>query len=189
MHHDFRRDDCHVGIRLRQCILPGPLFICSCDAYNHFPSLKLLQLQLSPEDMSTLTVTDLESHLGGLKLDTPIPRFPTANVLNKPLDISRSYFADILCTLTGCDPAVAYNSIQWPNNISNGDLVVILPKLSQGADYNALGFDITRQVWKTLSDQEEFNRKGQFCLIYSISFQNAHSSCFLSQTAYIFGSC
>ena len=99
-----------------------------------------------PENMSTLTVSELEAQLGGLGLNTPIPGFPDADVLNKPLDISRSYFADILCSIVGCDPVVAYNSILWPNNISNGDLVVILPKLGQGADYNALGFDLTRQV-------------------------------------------
>jgi arginyl-tRNA synthetase len=96
--------------------------------------------------MSTLTLTGLETLLGGLGLKTPIPVFPAADDLNKGLDIGRSYFADILCSLVKCDPLVAYNSIQWPNDIFNGDLTVILPKLSQGADYEALGMDLMTKV-------------------------------------------
>jgi arginyl-tRNA synthetase len=96
--------------------------------------------------MSTLTLTGLETLLGGLGLKTPIPSFPAADDLNKALDIGRSYFADILCSLVDCDPVIAYNSIQWPNDIFNGDLTVILPKLSQGADYETLGMDLMTKV-------------------------------------------
>jgi arginyl-tRNA synthetase len=96
--------------------------------------------------MSTLTITGLEALLGGLGLKIPIPRFPAADELNKALDIGRSYFADILCSLVECDPVIAYNSIQWPNDIFNGDLTVILPKLSQGADYDALALNILTKV-------------------------------------------
>ncbi|KAF2100656.1 Nucleotidylyl transferase [Rhizodiscina lignyota] len=92
--------------------------------------------------MSTLTVTGLEALLGDIGLQTPIPHFAEADVLNKPRDIARSYFADILSSLVGGDPANAYNSIQWPSNIDNGDLAAILPKLSHGADYHALALDL-----------------------------------------------
>jgi hypothetical protein len=58
--------------------------------------------------MTTLTIADLEAFLGGLGLNMPIPHFSAANVLNKPLDIGRSYFADILCSLIDCDAKAAY---------------------------------------------------------------------------------
>ncbi|KAF3397012.1 Arginine--tRNA ligase, cytoplasmic [Talaromyces pinophilus] len=92
--------------------------------------------------MTTSTVTDLEALLAQLGVKVPIPQFPAADVLKRPLDIGRSYLADIFCSLLECDPDVAYKSIHWPNDISSGDLAVILPKLSQGGDSNAVGFDL-----------------------------------------------
>lgn len=96
--------------------------------------------------MVTLTIAGLEVHLGGLGLKLPIPHFPTADVLNKPLDIGRSYLADILCSLVKCDPMNAYDAIHWPGDIFNGDLAVILPKLCHGAEVNALASDLLRKV-------------------------------------------
>jgi hypothetical protein len=84
-------------------------------------------------NMATTDLPGLEDHLSGLGLKTPIPDFPTAEVLTRPLDIARSYLADILHSLVECEPSNAYNSIQWPGDIQMGDLAVILPKLSHGA--------------------------------------------------------
>lgn len=96
--------------------------------------------------MSTLTAADLDSLLATIGLKTPIPDFPGADVLNKPLDIARSYLADSLSGYVECDPQVAYNSIQWPNNIYNGDLAVILPKIKPGVDSDELAFDLMKKV-------------------------------------------
>jgi len=101
--------------------------------------------------ITTANISGLEALLRGLGLNVPIQHFPSADVLNKPLDIGRSYFADILCSLIKCDATTAYNSIQLPNSIDNGDLAVILPRLSQGADSEALGFTIKQNVWSFLS--------------------------------------
>src|SRR5262249_25410376 len=106
-------------------------------------------LDLSTE--SSQNISGLEALLRGLGLNVPIPHFQSADVLNIPLDIGRSYFADILCSLIKCDATTAYNSIQLPNTIDNGDLAVILPRLSQGADSEALGFTIKQNVWSFLS--------------------------------------
>jgi hypothetical protein len=108
-------------------------------------------LELSTESghhgpITTMNTPGLEALLRALELNVPIPPFPSADVLNIPLDIGRSYFADILCSLIGCDASTAYNSIQLPNSIDNGDLAVILPRLSQGADSDALGFTIKQNV-------------------------------------------
>lgn len=90
----------------------------------------------------------LEGLLKELDLKTPIPHVPEANILIKPLDIGRSYLADILGSLVDCDSSVAYKSIQWPGDISSGDLAVILPKLSHGADPTVLAFDLMQKFPK-----------------------------------------
>jgi arginyl-tRNA synthetase len=96
--------------------------------------------------MTTLTIPQLERLLRELGLKVPIPHYESVDVLNKPLDIGRSYLADIISELAECDFETAYKSIHWPNNIYNGDLVVILPKLKPGVDANQLGVDLTRKV-------------------------------------------
>lgn len=96
--------------------------------------------------MTTLNVTGLETLLGELGLQTPAPKFETADVLNKPLDIGRCYLASIITGLHQCDPVTAYKAIQWPNNVDNGDLAAILPKLDQGSDFKALAMEMMQKV-------------------------------------------
>ncbi|KAL3297337.1 arginyl-trna synthetase [Colletotrichum asianum] len=79
--------------------------------------------------MATLSINGLHSSLERLSLDTPLPSFPPADVLVRPLDIFRSYIAKIVAEVTGCDPALAYEAIQTTAAISMGDLAVILPRL------------------------------------------------------------
>jgi hypothetical protein len=102
-----------------------------------------------PITMATLDLSSLATRLEGLGL-APIPQFSEAHVLNKPLDIGRSYLADILRSLIDCDPITAYNSIQWPNDISTADLTVPLPKLSHGADSTTLAIDLMQRVRRCL---------------------------------------
>jgi arginyl-tRNA synthetase len=68
------------------------------------------QLDAIPTTMATLDLGGLATKLEELGLG-PIPQFSEAHVLNKPLDIARSYLADILRSLVGCDPITAYNFI------------------------------------------------------------------------------
>jgi hypothetical protein len=95
--------------------------------------------------MSTLDLPGLEVRLEALGLG-PMPQFSRANVLNNPLDIGRSYLADILGKLVDCDPIIAYNSIQSPKDIFNGDLVVPLQKLFRRKDLVAF-HDVIKRVW------------------------------------------
>lgn len=99
--------------------------------------------------MATLTLNGLEDALGNLHLE-PLPQLSATDPLERPLDIARCYLAKDLAGVAGVAPEVAYNSIQWPNNIFNGDLVVILPKLSQGADPAAYASEILKNVCKDL---------------------------------------
>lgn len=77
--------------------------------------------------MATLTPDGLQVVLEGVGIISPIPSFPLADTKNSPVDIYISYLADTLAQLTGCEPSIAYESIQWANDV--GDLVVMLPRL------------------------------------------------------------
>ncbi|KAK1964489.1 arginyl-tRNA synthetase [Colletotrichum sublineola] len=79
--------------------------------------------------MATLSISGLQSSLEKLSLDSPLPSFPDAEVLVRPLDVFRSYIAQIVAEIAECDPAVAYDAIQSTAAISMGDLAVILPRL------------------------------------------------------------
>lgn len=77
--------------------------------------------------MATLSPYGLQVLLRGVGVEGEIPSFPLADDKNSPMDIYVSYLAEILVQLTECVPQVAYQSIQWPNDL--GDLVVVLPRL------------------------------------------------------------
>jgi len=85
------------------------------------------------EDMATLSLAGLQALVEDLGLDVPIPVFAGADVLNNPLDIARSYVAEIVCNgLPTCDPQLAYNAISSPNNLDAGDLAITVQKACQG---------------------------------------------------------
>jgi arginyl-tRNA synthetase len=69
-----------------------------------------------------------------------------AEVLANPLDVYRTYLAQVLADVVGCDIDAAYKSIQWPNNIFNGDLSVILPKLRPGAKADEVAIELMKKV-------------------------------------------
>jgi arginyl-tRNA synthetase len=100
--------------------------------------------------LSTLSVDGLQHLLGGLGLDDPIPSFPEADISSRAKDIYHSYLADVLLKLVDCDSHVAYEAIQSSTEISNGDLVIVMPKLRlpgvKAADMSSLGLDLTRKV-------------------------------------------
>ena len=89
-------------------------------------------------------MTGLECLLDALQLDTPMPLFPSASVLTKPLDIGRAYLAGIMDSLIEANSCDAYKSIQWPNNVNNGDLSVILPKLKPGTNPADFGIELQK---------------------------------------------
>ena len=88
----------------------------------------------------------LSKSLRSLNIDIPVPELKGAEVLANPLDVYRTYLAQVLADAVGCDFGAAYKSIQWPNNISNGDLAVILPKLRPGAKADEVAVELTKKV-------------------------------------------
>jgi arginyl-tRNA synthetase len=88
----------------------------------------------------------LEANLSSLNLSTPVPALESVQVLSNPLDIYRTYLAHVLADIANCDLITAHKSIQWPNNIFNGDLAVILPKLRAGAKAGELALELMEKV-------------------------------------------
>jgi len=94
---------------------------------------------------TTLDITGLEALLQALGAPIPIPSHPTADVLNKPLDIGRVYLANILQKLIDCDATTAYNAIQQPASPDDGDLDIVVPRLGKGSD-SSVAFGIIERV-------------------------------------------
>jgi arginyl-tRNA synthetase len=90
---------------------------------------------------------NLEQYMAALGLSPPAPFQGTPQSLTNPLDICRAYLADILTEILECSQEDALSSIQWPNNIFNGDLAVVLPKLRRsGAKADETGVVIMGKV-------------------------------------------
>jgi hypothetical protein len=96
--------------------------------------------------MLTQSLSELEGALQTLSLDTPLPQYKDSDVLNNPLDLYRSYLAKLLCSLVDCEPSIACRCINWPNNIFNGDLTVVLPKLRPNVNPNESGTELLKKV-------------------------------------------
>jgi len=94
---------------------------------------------------TTLDIAGLEALLQALGATIPIPSYPTADVLNKPLDIGRVYLANILQNLLDCDASAAYNAIQQPAGPDDGDLDIVVPRLGKGSD-SSVAFGIIERV-------------------------------------------
>ncbi|KIW69376.1 arginine-tRNA ligase [Phialophora macrospora] len=103
--------------------------------------------------MATLQADTLQLLLNRLGMEDSGNSFPPADVLTRPLDIYRAHLADILVQLTDCEPQVAYDSIQEPNDY--GDLEVVIPRLRlKGSDPKELAFDLAQKFPETpLFDQ------------------------------------
>lgn len=105
--------------------------------------------------MSTLGQAGLMQLLEHLSISTPIPQVMNAVVLSNPLDLCRTTLAELLSGLVDCDVETAYRSIQWPNNIYQGDLSVTVPKLCPGRKPAELSSQLIDKVWpKTQAARE-----------------------------------
>jgi len=96
--------------------------------------------------METDTIFGLEVALQKLNLEVPIPYFTAADVLNKPLDLLRSYLTDILVSLVEADRVAAYNSIALSSDPLHGDLTVVLPRLCPGIKAGGFANDLIKKV-------------------------------------------
>lgn len=126
--------------------------------------------------MATPTLSDLETALEAINLGAPIPTFPSADVLNRPLDIYRSYLADTLTSLTECDPTAVFNSIKLSNDPLHGDFTVVLPQMCPGTKPKDLAPEIVAKVGASRWPFTYLNPIRGFLLMYLYSFQaDTHS--------------
>ncbi len=72
----------------------------------------------------------LETQLEKLIVHVPVPSYGAAQILENPIDIYRSYLANILePMLKDARSQNVYDSIQYTNRLSHGDLIIVIPRL------------------------------------------------------------
>lgn len=95
--------------------------------------------------MATLSFQGLQSLLTEVGVESPVPSFDFTDTQNSPMSIYLSYLVDILVQLSDCEPQVAHESIQWPNEF--GDLVVVAPRLRiKDIEASELAIDLKKRV-------------------------------------------
>ncbi|EUC44711.1 hypothetical protein COCMIDRAFT_27049 [Bipolaris oryzae ATCC 44560] len=92
--------------------------------------------------LSTLSLASLEQWLDRLAISEILTGTNEANLLSNPLDICRSSLAHAVSNLVTGDIQDAFKSIQWPNNIFNGDLSVTIPRLWPGCKPDELSAEL-----------------------------------------------
>lgn len=72
----------------------------------------------------------LETQLEKLNVHVPVPSYGAAQILDNAIDIYRSYLANILePMLKDASSQNVYDSIQYTNSLSHGDLIIVIPRL------------------------------------------------------------
>ncbi|RAR04893.1 Nucleotidylyl transferase [Stemphylium lycopersici] len=95
-----------------------------------------------------LSMESLERCLASLNLSSPLPTVTVADALANPLDLCRVHLAEILAGALDIEIEAAYKSVQWPNDIYKGDLVVVLPKLRPGAKADEVALELLEKFPK-----------------------------------------
>lgn len=75
------------------------------------------------------TLEDLTQTLSKFGLNEKISQFPNAYPTLNPVDIYRAHITDLLAPITGADPKVIYQAIQWTQTLDKGDVVLPVPAL------------------------------------------------------------
>lgn len=100
--------------------------------------------------MTTFGIAELETSLATLQLSASRAVIESDDVVINPLDLCRRLLAEILSQAVDGSPEAAYKAIQWPNNIYNGDLSVVLPKLRPGSKAAELAIELLQKVWSPI---------------------------------------
>jgi arginyl-tRNA synthetase len=76
---------------------------------------------------ATSAVASTESLIANLpvKLDAYPNCYPEVN----PIDVYRSHLTSLLRDVTGVDPTIIYNALQWTQSQDKGDLILAIPAL------------------------------------------------------------
>jgi hypothetical protein len=96
--------------------------------------------------MSTLKYDGLANLLKQLSISTDSSMIESTKLLANPLDVLRASLAELLVKIVDCQAEDANKSIQWPNDLSNGDLSVTLPRLRPGCKPKDLSSEVVNKV-------------------------------------------
>jgi arginyl-tRNA synthetase len=84
--------------------------------------------------------------LSSPNLDALVSGCDDTKTLFQPLEVCRASLTKVLVDIARCSEEDAERSIQWPNNIFNGDLAVVLPRLRPGMKADKLAMEIMEKV-------------------------------------------
>lgn len=74
-------------------------------------------------------INELVKLTSDLSLDNIRDKFPTCYPETNPVDVYRVHLTNVLEKVTGVDPKIIYNAIQWTQGLDKGDLIVAAPAL------------------------------------------------------------
>ena len=108
----------------------------------------------------TDTVAALQLKLQALGIELSVLSYESVDVLTNPIDIYRSYLADDLAKILDCSRELIYDAIQWTNQLSNGDLILIVPKLRlKGAKPAEVTKVLSDKVWTPVLSASDISHK------------------------------
>jgi arginyl-tRNA synthetase len=96
--------------------------------------------------MSTLEYYGMVTLLKQLSISTDSSMIESTKLLANPLDVLRASLTELLVKIVDCQAEDANKSIQWPNDLSNGDLSVTLPRLRPGCKPKDLSSEVVNKV-------------------------------------------
>jgi arginyl-tRNA synthetase len=95
------------------------------------------------------TVKDLTATMKKLGLPD-LPSFPNCYPALNPVDIYRAHLTEVLAPITGVDPLIVYNALQWTQTLDKGDLILPVPALRvKGKKPDAFAQEIIEKVTTT----------------------------------------
>ncbi|ROV99059.1 hypothetical protein VMCG_06633 [Cytospora schulzeri] len=75
------------------------------------------------------SIDELVKLTSDLQLDNIRDKFPICYPEINPIDVYRAHLTNVLEKITGVDPKIIYNAIQWTQGLDKGDLIVAAPAL------------------------------------------------------------
>lgn len=74
-------------------------------------------------------IEELVKLTSDLQLDKIRDKYPTCYPEINPIDVYRAHLTNVLEEITGVDPQIIYNAIQWTSGLDKGDLIIAAPAL------------------------------------------------------------
>lgn len=74
-------------------------------------------------------IEELVKLTSDLQLDKIRDKYPACYPEINPIDVYRAHLTNVLEEITGVDPQIIYNAIQWTSGLDKGDLIIAAPAL------------------------------------------------------------